>query len=104
MRVQPPHVCAGHWLEAYCPLSDGCPPASYNIILDGTDANGTPYAVEYDCSNNALFGNNYCLHFLSRTPTMDQGTLNKLLHQTTVVMGLNPENRPINMTMQSGCW
>lgn len=41
----------GHWIERYCPT---CPPASYNIILDGVDARGVPYAVEYDCSNNAL--------------------------------------------------
>lgn len=45
----------GHWLERYCPT---CPAASYNIILDGTDDRGVPYAVEYDCSNNAIFGNN----------------------------------------------
>jgi hypothetical protein len=45
----------GHWLERYCPE---CPAASYNIILDGVDERGVPYAVEYDCSNNAIFGNN----------------------------------------------
>jgi hypothetical protein len=33
----------GHWLERYCPE---CPAASYNIILDGVDARGVPYAVE----------------------------------------------------------
>ena len=41
----------GHWLERYCP---DCPAASYNIILDGVDSRGVPYAVEYDCSNNAI--------------------------------------------------
>jgi hypothetical protein len=47
----------GHWLEVYCPT---CPAASYNIIMEGTDSRGVPYAVEYDCSDNAIFGNNYC--------------------------------------------
>lgn len=47
----------GHWTERFYPSG---PPASYNIILAGTDkATGTDYAVEYDCSDNALFGVNY---------------------------------------------
>jgi hypothetical protein len=84
----------GHWLERYCPE---CPAASYNIILDGEDSRGVPYAVEYDCSNNALFGNNYCLHFLSRQPLgFDTQLLNSLVKQATQVMKLNPENRPLN--------
>lgn len=126
-------AAGGHWIERYFP---GGPPASYNIILTGTDARGVQWAVEYDCSNDALFGNNYvrrglcgkcgetsraarsdpptphaplpraqCLHFLSRQPLgFDAALLASLVKQTNVTMGLNPENRPLNMTMQQGCW
>ena len=72
----------GHWLERYCPT---CPAASYNIILDGVDSRGVPYAVEYDCSDNAIFGNNYCLHYLSREPSgFDPVLLQQLVKTTTV--------------------
>ena len=92
----------GHWDEVYFP---GGPPASYNIILAGTDDRGVDYAVEYDCSNNALFGDNYCIHILSRQPTGFPSELaDALVLQTTVTMGLNPQNRAINYTMQEGCW
>jgi len=72
----------GHWLERYCPT---CPAASYNIIMEGTDSRGVPYAVEYDCSDNAIFGNNYCLHYLSRQPEgFDPALLQQLVKTTTV--------------------
>ena len=92
----------GHWNEVYFP---GGPPASYNIILAGTDTRGVDWIVEYDCSNNAIFGNNYCIHLLSRAPTgFPQALLDEVIVETTIVMGLNPQLRPINMTMQEGCW
>jgi hypothetical protein len=38
----------GHWTEKFS--FAGAPAASYNIILEGTDAaTNVPYAVEYDC-------------------------------------------------------
>jgi hypothetical protein len=47
----------GHWEESFFP---GTPGSSYNIILQGVDAEtGVEYAVEYDCIENALFGTNY---------------------------------------------
>lgn len=93
---------AGHWIEQYFP---GGPPASYNMILAGTDARGADYLVEYDCSNNALFGDNYCIHLRSRLPTgFPQALLDEIIVETTVVLGLNPQLRPLNMTMQDGCW
>jgi hypothetical protein len=62
------------------------------------------WAVEYDCSSGVL-GENYCLHYLSREPLgFDAQLLDSLIKQTTVVMGLNPQNRPLNHTMQDGCW
>jgi lipocalin len=91
----------GHWIERYFP---GGPAASYNIILTGSDARGVQWAVEYDCSTGVL-GANYCLHYLSRSPLgFDAALLASLIKETTVTMGLNPENRPLNMTMQEGCW
>ena len=46
-----------------------------------------------------------CLHFLSRQPLgFDPALLNSLVQQATVVMKLNPENRPLNHTLQAGCW
>ncbi len=91
----------GHWIEQYFP---GGPAASYNIIIAGTDARGVDYAVEYDCSTG-VFGDNYCLHFLSREPSgFDPVLLDTLVQKTTVSMGLNPQNRPLNHTLQEGCW
>jgi len=93
---------SGHWIEQYFP---GGPPASYNMILAGTDDRGVDWLVEYDCSNNALFGDNYCIHVLSREPTgFPQALLDEIVLETTVVMGLNPQLRPLNMTRQDGCW
>lgn len=63
-------------------------------------------SVEYDCSIGILGQSNYCLHFLSREPLgFDQTLLQALVHNATVVMGLNPENRILNITTQDdGCW
>lgn len=93
---------AGHWIERYFP---GGPPASYNIILAGqSQTTGVPYAVEYDCSDNALFGSNYCIHVLSRAPDgLPRDEATAVVNQA-IAMGLNPLNRPINYTMQDGCW
>ena len=94
---------SAHWNEVYC--TEGCPPASYNFIIAGQDKRGVDYAVEYDCSNNPIFGDNYCLHYLSREPLgFDQVLLDELVLQTTVIMGLNPQNRVLNVTTQEGCW
>ena len=91
-----------HWLEAYFP---GGPASSYNFILAGNDTRGVPWAVEYDCSNNALFGDNYCVHVLSRQPTgFPDALLQSILQEVQVTMKLNPQNRPVNITLQEGCW
>jgi len=97
----------GHWVETYCPPGfSGCPLASYNVIIAGTDERGVDYFVEYDCSTGVLGESNYCLHFLSREPLGFSPTLlSSLVEQTTVTMGLNPEKRVLNITMQDqGCW
>jgi len=89
----------GHWTEVYFP---GGPPASYNFILAGTDERGVDYAVEYDCSNNPLFGDNYCIHVLSRAPTGFPPALADELVAATAA--LNTQGRPVNYTRQDGCW
>ena len=95
-------AAGGHWVERYFP---GGPAASYNIIIEGTDARGVAYAVEYDCSVGVLGQDNYCLHFLSREPLgFDAALLAALVEQTTVKMALNPQNRILNHTLQEGCW
>jgi hypothetical protein len=46
-----------------------------------------------------------CLHYLSREPTgFDPVLLASLVNQTTITLKLNPENRPLNHTLQAGCW
>ena len=84
----------------------GGPQASYNAIIAGTDARGVDYYVEYDCSIGVLGASNYCLHFLSREPTgFDATLLAALVYNATQTMGLNPQNRVLNMTTQDdGCW
>lgn len=57
------------------------------------------YAVEYDCGDSP-FGVNYCLHFMSRTPTMDPATLDMLVQKTAAY---NTLNLPLKMTQQQGC-
>ena len=48
---------------------------------------------------------NYCIHLLSRLPTnFPTDLLAEIIVETTVVLGLNPQLRPLNMTMQDGCW
>ncbi|ESO92339.1 hypothetical protein LOTGIDRAFT_204063 [Lottia gigantea] len=85
---------AGHWQEGFFPLA---PKASYTVIY--LDDN---YAIEYDCSS-FLFMTNYCVHLLSRTPTADNTTINKLLTVANNLQ-LNTQNLPYHQTKQDGCW
>ena len=73
-------------------------PANYTIIAFEED----DYAVEYDCTTSSLGVTNYCIHVLSRAPTMDEDVFNKLM-QDANDKGLNPQNLPIQMTLQEGC-
>ena len=93
-----PEGPSGHFLESFSPLA---PPVDYNIVLLG-EYKGEHYSVEYDCSSN-LTGTNYCVHFMSRTPTMSDELLQYLISQVNA-MKLNQNNLPLQMTMQQGCW
>eukprot|EP01099_Mayorella_cantabrigiensis_P006049 TRINITY_DN498_c0_g1_i2.p1 TRINITY_DN498_c0_g1~~TRINITY_DN498_c0_g1_i2.p1 ORF type:complete len:214 (-),score=63.58 TRINITY_DN498_c0_g1_i2:71-670(-) len=87
----------GAFEERFCPV---CPAVSYTIVL--IDAQGKNFSVEYDCgiSFNTV---QYCVHILSRTPTMDEGTFNWILSEVNK-MGLNQFNLPLQYTKQEGCW
>lgn len=60
--------------------------------------------MEHDCSDDILFGNNYCTHILSRKPDGFPSALLDSIVAQTESMGLNPEHRPLNITNQTGCW
>ena len=48
-------------------------PADYNVILLDDDT-----AIEYDCFTN-LFVEEYCVHFMSRTPTIQPDKLETMI-------------------------
>lgn len=85
----------GRWMTK---VSNFGSPASYTIIaFEDND-----YAVEYDCTTSKLGITNYCIHVLSRVPTMDGDVFNKLI-QYANDLGLNPNDLPVKMTVQEGC-
>lgn len=85
----------GWYEEEFIP---GFPTVNYTIIAIGED-----YSVEFDCGE--LFGVvNYCVHVLSRTPTMEPALLKELIHFANTTLDLNIYNLPFNATNQTGCW
>ena len=36
-------------------------------------------AVEYDCNDSWLFGRDYCVHILSRKPTLSQEKIDEMI-------------------------
>ena len=85
----------GWYEEEFIP---GLPTVNYTIIAIGDN-----YSVEFDCGE--LFGVvNYCVHILSRTPTMDPVLLAKLIFFANTTLNLNQYNLPFNTTNQTGCW
>ena len=85
----------GWYEEEFIP---GFPTVNYTIIAIGED-----YSVEFDCGE--LFGVvNYCVHVLSRTPTMQPALLKELIHFANTTLELNIYNLPFNTTNQTGCW
>ena len=85
----------GWYEEEFIP---GLPTVNYTIISIGED-----YSVEFDCGE--LFGVvNYCVHILSRKPTMDPTLLKELVYFANTTLDLNIYNIPYNQTNQTGCW
>ncbi|KAG0712475.1 Apolipoprotein D [Chionoecetes opilio] len=58
-------------------------------------------AMEYDCGTT-LGLTNYCVHFMARTPYMDNTTLTALMDYAES-LGLNPQNIPYKATELEGC-
>jgi hypothetical protein len=71
----------------------------YTLAL--THNAGANYSVEYDCHVGVL-GPQYCIHILSRTPTMPASQQNALL-AAAEALGLNPNGIKLNQTLQTGC-
>ena len=85
----------GVFQERFCKVS---PPMSYTIAaLDGDD-----FMVEFDCSSTlGIF--NYCFHVMSRKPTLEEATLERI-KDLMPEYGLNPNNLDWKVTDQEGCW
>merc|ERR1712198_253940 len=72
-------------------------PLTYNLVYIDEDS-----AIEYDCGTS--YGiTNYCVHFMSRGPTMTEEKLQKLM---AVVddLGLNVNGLEYESIVQEGCW
>ena len=50
------------------------PKVDYNVIYIDEEA-----AIEYDCSDSFIFGYNYCVHIISRTPTLSAEKVDELV-------------------------
>ena len=61
----------GRFKESFFPLA---PSVDYTVLFLGNFTNSQgeveEFSVEYDCGDTFLTGYNYCVHFLSRKPTM----------------------------------
>jgi len=73
-------------------------PVAYNVIY--LDENSS---IEYDCGEDFLGLVNYCIHILSRSPVMSNGTLETLVSHAES-LGLNTHKLPLHLTPQLGCW
>ncbi|CAL4104896.1 unnamed protein product, partial [Meganyctiphanes norvegica] len=75
------------------------PKLAYNLLLIDEDI-----AMEYDCHKYELTGNTeYCVHFMSRTPSIDDKRLMDLI-DFAESLGLNNQNITYKATEQEGCW
>merc|ERR1712012_275133 len=74
------------------------PDVDYNVIWLDQDS-----AIEYDCSEHILGLLDYCVHFMSRTPTMEPAKLEEL-KQFFLDMGLNTHNLDYQAGDQNNCW
>ena len=84
----------GRWLEK---IGSGAP-VNYTVIAISDE-----YSVEYDCGPSDSTGvTNYCIHILSRKPTLEQETFDSLVKMAED-MGLNTQSLPVTMTTQEGC-
>merc|ERR1712116_51352 len=69
----------------------------YNVIWLDQDT-----AIEYDCGKT-LFIENYCIHFMSKTPSIAPEKL-ELMKQHADKLGLNTKGLKYVQVQQDGCW
>lgn len=74
---------------------------NYTVIFQG-ESNGLGYSVEYDCGE-VLGIVNYCIHILSREPTMPDELRDSLVDRS-LKLGLNTQSLNLTITHQDGCW
>jgi len=63
----------------------------------------TQSPARYDCTEQVFGIVDYCVHFMSRTPTMQPEKL-AMLQEMVLEMGLNTHNLEYNTGLQEGCW
>merc|ERR1712241_596027 len=73
------------------------PKVDYRVIHIDDDS-----AIEYDCTENFL-SHDYCIHIMSRTPTMSEKKLQNLLDYADE-LDLNVDNLDYKTSDQTGCW
>ena len=76
----------------FSPLTD------YNLVLLDEDA-----GIEYDCSPHNDGTIDYCIHFISRTPSLSEERLQGLI-DLALGMGLNTQDLAYKANVQDGCW
>ncbi|KAK7079541.1 hypothetical protein SK128_001777 [Halocaridina rubra] len=74
------------------------PKLDYSIIFIDEDT-----AMEYDCHTDLQGDTDYCVHFMSRFPSIEE---NKLLELIEYAEGLGLNNQNVNYTATEhvGCW
>ncbi|CAF2532530.1 unnamed protein product [Rotaria sp. Silwood2] len=88
------HPSNGRYNASFLP---DLPPVAYNVIVLKTD----DYSVEYDCIHQ--FGiTNYCVHILSRKPTLDTTIVNSIL-KLVQELDLNTAKIEYKQTQQENC-
>merc|ERR1711910_256030 len=74
------------------------PAVDYNVVWLDEDT-----AIEYDCTEHILGNIDYCVHFMSRTPTIDPVKLEELKVFISG-LGLNTHDLEYKEGDQNGCW
>ena len=73
-------------------------PVDYNVIWLDEDS-----AIEYDCNEHILGLLDYCVHFMSRTPTLAPEKFDAMV-EFVLASGLNAHELEYAQGVQEGCW
>lgn len=85
----------GQWKEK---ILKETPAVAYNVVHLDEDS-----SIEYDCGESFGVIENYCIHILSRTPTMKPEKLQQL-QAFALGLGLNQHDLKFQITPQQNCW